>query len=35
LAVAWELMTAWIREDQAGAILPDAGSDEEKLAAEG
>jgi len=24
LAVAWELMTAWIREDQAGAISPDA-----------
>jgi predicted PurR-regulated permease PerM len=35
LAVAWELMTAWIREDQADAILPDAGSDGEKLAAEG
>ena len=35
LAVAWELMMAWIREDQADAILPDAGSDEEKLAAEG
>jgi predicted PurR-regulated permease PerM len=35
LAVAWELMTAWIREDRAGAILPDAGSDREKLTAEG
>jgi predicted PurR-regulated permease PerM len=35
LAVAWELMTAWIREDQADATLPDAGSDGEKLAAEG
>jgi predicted PurR-regulated permease PerM len=35
LAVAWELMTAWIREDQAGAISPDAGDDGEKLAAEG
>ena len=35
LAVAWELMTAWIREDQADTILPDAGSDEEKLTAEG
>ena len=35
LAVAWELMTAWIREDQADAILPDAGSNEEKLGADG
>jgi predicted PurR-regulated permease PerM len=35
LAVAWELMMAWMREDQAGAILPDAGSDPKKLAAEG
>src|ERR1700722_3849609 len=35
LAVAWELMTAWIREDQADAILPNAGSNEEKLAADG
>src|SRR5580692_4413635 len=35
LAVAWELMTAWIREPQADAILPDAGSDEEKLTAIG
>jgi predicted PurR-regulated permease PerM len=35
LAVAWELMTAWIREDQAGAILPDTGTNGEKLAAEG
>jgi predicted PurR-regulated permease PerM len=35
LAVAWELMTAWIREDQADAVLPDVESDAEKLAAEG
>ena len=35
LAVAWELMTAWIREDQADAIAPDAEDDGKKLAAEG
>jgi predicted PurR-regulated permease PerM len=35
LAVAWELMTAWIKEDQADAILPDTESGTEKLVAEG
>src|SRR5438552_716606 len=35
LAVAWELMTAWIREDQAGAVSPVAAQDGEKLVAEG
>ncbi len=35
LAVAWELMTAWIQEDQADADLPDAESNAEKLSAEG
>jgi predicted PurR-regulated permease PerM len=34
LAVAWELTTAWIREDQATANF-DAGHDGEKLAVEG
>jgi predicted PurR-regulated permease PerM len=35
LAVAWELMTAWIQEDQAGVVAPDAEDGGEKVAAEG
>jgi predicted PurR-regulated permease PerM len=35
LAVAWELMMAWIREDQPSAISPDAEHGAEKVAAEG
>jgi len=35
LAVAWELMTAWIREDQAGAVSPVAAQGGEKLVPEG
>jgi predicted PurR-regulated permease PerM len=35
LAVAWELTTAWIREDQAAVVSPDAVHDGENLAAEG
>lgn len=34
LAVVWELMMAWIREDQASAAAPDAKLDAEKVAAE-
>jgi predicted PurR-regulated permease PerM len=34
LAVVWELMMAWIREDQATATSPDAKHDAEKVAAE-
>jgi predicted PurR-regulated permease PerM len=32
LAVAWELMTAWIRDDQAEAVSPDAEQGAEKAA---
>jgi predicted PurR-regulated permease PerM len=35
LAVAWELTSAWIREDEPSIAAPDAGHDEEKLAADG
>jgi predicted PurR-regulated permease PerM len=35
LAVAWELMMAWIREDEAGKALPDAEQRGEKAAADG
>ncbi len=35
LAVAWELMTAWIREDQADALLSDAESEVGNLTVEG
>jgi predicted PurR-regulated permease PerM len=35
LAVAWELMMAWIREDQAEVASPDAEHGAEKLVAEG
>jgi predicted PurR-regulated permease PerM len=34
LAVAWELMMAWIGEDQAGAVSYDAEHSKEKVAAE-
>jgi len=34
LAVAWELMVAWIGEDQAGAVSYDAEHSKEKVAAE-
>jgi len=35
LAVAWELSTAWIREDEPAVAAPDAGHDEEKFLTEG
>jgi predicted PurR-regulated permease PerM len=35
LAVAWELMMAWIREDQASPASPDAEHGGEKVAAQG
>jgi predicted PurR-regulated permease PerM len=35
LAVAWELMMAWIRDDQPGEVSPDAEGGAEKVAAEG
>jgi len=34
LAVAWELMMAWIREERAEAVPPDAETNRERLAAE-